>query len=282
MSSTLYSCKNSLSKDIGDGLAGTTTSAGTATTLVDASLMAKANDFITDNSWVFLTSEPAGSAAIYDERKVQSLDNTTGTLTCLAFAAAPGTGITYDLNRLFSPTQQNEALVYAAKSGYPWIHKPILDISLTVTANAPTKDISTIGFAQNQPTQVEYCELPSVTYPIWTIIRDWRVTTAGILYLPSSMPASTLRLTGMGYLDFLLTGAVSTAWTATIALDNPQTQILTAEAAIYLYNQMAGSYTTGGREYATERLAWWVNERNKRRLQFGMPVPAPRTHWGVG
>ncbi len=281
MSSTMLTCLIALSKDMGNYYAGTTTGAGSATTLVDATLMGKANDWITDNTFVILTAEPAGNANIYDERKVSSLDNTTGTLTTLTFAAAPGTGITYILNRLFSPSEQNQALVQAAKSAYPFLHKPILDATLTITANAPTKDISSLGLAQNQPTKIEYCTNTTVTYPNWITIRDWRVTTAGILYLPENMPACTLRITGMGYLDFLLTGSVSTAWTAAIAVDEPQLQILLAEAAIYLYKQMAGSYTAGGREYAIERTQYWLAERLKRINAYSMPLPPIRTVWGV-
>jgi hypothetical protein len=100
------------------------------------------------------------------------------------------------------------------------------------------------------------------------------------IYLKDDYAGKKLRIEGTGYLDFLASGVASTAWTATIALDEPQIKILSAEAAIYLYNQMAGNYTSGGRQYALERLQFWMSEANKRRLQYGMYLPKVRTNWG--
>ncbi len=280
MSTSLYNCESSLSKDIGDYWRGTATGAGSTTTIVDTALCAKANDWITDDAYDYC-EDMTGDTYNESERKISSLDNTTGTLTTLARAGAIGSGAIYRVHRLFNASDKRTALIHAAKTGFPHIHKPILDTTLTLTANAPTKDISTLGLAQNQPTWIEYCESPSATYPIWITIRDWTVTPAGILYLPENMPACTLRISGIGYLDFLKSSAVSTAWDSTIALDEPQIKILSAEAAIYLYNQMAGSWTAGGKRDATERLAYWMTERQKRVNQFGMPQPKPRTVWGV-
>jgi hypothetical protein len=281
MSTTMMNAYIAVAKDMGDLYQGTTTGAGTATTLVDAALMGKTNDWVADNVFAILTSEPAGAASIYDERKVSSLDVTTGTLTTLTFAAAPGTGITYNLSRWFTPTKYNEALSFATKTVFPWLHKPILDVSLTITANTPTKDISSLGLAQNQPTSVEFCTAPSVTYPIWTLLRDWECTSAGILYLPQNLPVATLRITGMGYLDFLKTGAVSTAWDSTIAVDEPQFKILSAEAAVYLYKQRVGDFTSGGSKDALERLNFWQSESQRRKATLGMTLPIVRTHWGI-
>ncbi len=130
MSTTLLNCMVALNKDIGDFWSSTTTGAGSDVTTVDTALMAKANDWITDETWIMLEEEPAGNAAIWDERKVSSLDNTTGTLTNLAFAAAPGTGIDYSLHRLFKPSDKRIALINAAKDIFPHCFKEIQDESL--------------------------------------------------------------------------------------------------------------------------------------------------------
>ena len=100
MTTALSAAYQELAAQMGDRWNGTTSGAGSSTTMVDAALMAKANDWIGDDAYVFLTEEPAGAAAIYDERKISSLSNTAGTLTTLAFAAAPGTGIDYEINRM--------------------------------------------------------------------------------------------------------------------------------------------------------------------------------------
>ena len=125
MSTTLLAAMQELSKQLNDSWQSTTTGAGSATTLVDSALLAKANDWITDDTWSFLTEEPASSAAIYDERKVSSLDNSSGTLTTLTFAAAPGTGIDYEVHRLFSPSEKRRALVAAARRIYPDVYNEI-------------------------------------------------------------------------------------------------------------------------------------------------------------
>jgi len=50
MSTTLLAAEQALSKEIGDYWSSTTTGAGSSTTLVDSALMAKANDWITDEA----------------------------------------------------------------------------------------------------------------------------------------------------------------------------------------------------------------------------------------
>ncbi len=130
MGTTLINAMTALSKYLGDYFKSTTTGAGTTTTLVDTALMAKQNDWVTQDCWVLLEEEPAGAANLYDERFVQSLDNTSGTLTTLAFDAAPGTGIDYSVHRLFSPSEKKRALVDVVKACFPNIYESIWDESL--------------------------------------------------------------------------------------------------------------------------------------------------------
>jgi hypothetical protein len=425
MSTTLYNAKIALSKDIGDWWSSTTTDAGAATSLVDTALLAKQADWVTDEAYVILTSEPAGAASIYDERKVSSLASST--LTTLAFAAAPGTGITYDLNRIFSPSDQRLALINASKAGFPYIHNKVRDethragnwlkdgsmeiwtstsaltnwtkSALTETQTSTTKlfihgnyscklstaagyigqsisdnddlkflrgkhvifkgrgwcdtasclrlaiydgttttyspydagtstwnDIASPWYieAYISPTATEVSfrvyfevltaiayvddlEVIGPTYPKIYIhelglandypvrvsyfpreneklepfpINDFEIDT-DYIYLQDDYAGCKLRIEGLGYLDFLASGVASTAWTATIAIDEPQVKILSAEAAIYLYNQQIGNYTSGGREYATERLQFWIAERQRRVYQYAMDRPKVRIKWGV-
>src|SRR3990167_10269023 len=119
MTTTLLAAEQALSKELVDYWSSTTTGAGSTTTLVDTALISRANDWIADETWAFLIEEPTGDAAIYDERKVSSLDNSTGTLTNLAFAGTPGSGIDYEIHRLFSPSDKRRALVAAARRIYP-------------------------------------------------------------------------------------------------------------------------------------------------------------------
>ncbi len=125
-STTLESAVVSVSKDIGDYWAGTTTSGGSSTTAVDTALKAKANDWITDEAYDRITS------GTYDEeeRKISSLDNTSGTLTVLAHGGTIATAVTYEIHRLFSASDKRTALVEGAKLAYPSLHKLIRDENL--------------------------------------------------------------------------------------------------------------------------------------------------------
>ena len=93
----------------------------------------------------------------------------------------------------------------------------------------------------------------------------------GWLYLGIDLRNYRLRIEGTGYLSFLKSGAESDAWDAEINLDDPQTRLLSAEAALILYQQMTGRYAAGDNKYALERLAYWVGQRAERRLKFAMP-----------
>ncbi len=118
MSTTMLNAEVELSRQLGDYWAGTTTSAGSSTTLVDTALMAKANDWASDEMYDFITS----ATCQFEERKVSALDNTTGTCTNLAHSGTgPGISATYRLHRLFKASDKNIALVYAARHGYPYI-----------------------------------------------------------------------------------------------------------------------------------------------------------------
>jgi hypothetical protein len=422
MSTSLINALGELSKQVSDYLSSTTTGAGSATTLVDASLMGRSNDFITDNTYVMLLEEPTSTAAIYDERKVTSLDNTTGTLTTLTFAQAPGTGIDYSLHRLFEPGEKSRALVYAAKKSYPYLHKQVRDVSkvsgnwlkdgsfeiwtsttvptywtattstctqtstvglfkhgsysaaLTVAAGTLEQSITNnddlkklagksvtftcqikssvvskvrisiydgttytyssyndqilgwtddgeplevtatiqdhpsavtftihataiattyvddarvicgdyrkvyigdLGLANNIPHQVLI--EPSNYYQgdDWILLHDIEYN-GGYMYLPPYVsPDLRLKIVGMGYLDFLASGVASTAWTATIDIDSPQTEILYAQAILYLYTMMAlPNFSTGDRTAFQEMMGFWKGELAERVQRFSIPMPA--------
>ena len=128
MSTTLLVAEQELSKQLGDYWSGTTTSAGTSTTVIDTALKAKANDWVeTGEAYDFITS----ATCQYEERLISSLDNTTGTLTVLAHTGTgPGSGATYEVHRLFSPSDKRIALIYAARHGFPNIFQEVWDESL--------------------------------------------------------------------------------------------------------------------------------------------------------
>jgi len=143
--------------------------------------------------------------------------------------------------------------------------------------------IGGIGLAQNKPHKVSYERTPYNQIEPWVIVRGIKVDKDGYLYLPSSVPMNRqMKIEGIGYLDFLLSGVSSTDWTATIELDSPQTEILIAEAALYLYTWMSQpNYETGSRKDYQQMIGYWKQEVEDRKNKFGMePTAGATVNWG--
>jgi len=432
MSTTLADARIALSQDIDDYWAGTTTSAGAAggTTVVDTALAAKANDWITDETTDLITS------GTYDEeeRKVSSLDNSTGTLTVLAHGGQIGSAVTYELHRLFSASQKKRAILAATKDVFPYVFQEIFDESFVsgnwlkdgsfehwTTSTDPTHwtdttltatETTTVGYykhglvsaklttaagtlaqsvsnenilqflrgktvvfsaqgwcdtasclrisvndgatqtyssyhagdsawtkenprndnfyveqaiaknatevtftvhhekaagtsyvddaraisgrhspiyigylwlAQNKPSQVF---IESTNYgqeEPWVRVRDYKVDTNGYLYIPTDYPVDRrVRIRGTGYLEFLSSGDASEDWSATVTLDEPQLQVLTAQAAAWLYGRVSmPNYETGARESFQEARSYWEREVMRRAGKYGMSTPSATVHYGV-
>jgi len=419
MTSTLISVQAELSRQLGDRWASTTTGAGTTATLVDSALKAKASDWVQDEAYVMLTEEPGSAAAIYDIRRATGLS--TDTLTVFDFSAAPGTGIDYELHRLFHPDDKNKALVYGARAAYPSIHEKIRDESFvagnwlkdgsleiwTSDSNPTYWTVDTSTIAKNSTLSLTkggiysaklttsagflyqdialwddlkqlagksvtftvqgHCDTASclriailydgstLTYSdyhdgdsAWTedgqplsvsiqidenptdiefriyhdvgagtsYVDDARVMGPdgarlyiGDLGLAQNMPHRVsveqgdynnrapfltldtveydpengyirtpnvsdlrLRIEGYGYLDFLASGVSSTAWTATININSPQTDILVAQAALYLYTWMSmPNFDSGTTERFQQGMGFWQGELQRRKNLFRMP-----------
>ena len=421
MSTTLANAEIALSKELGDYWAGTSTSAGAAggTTVIDTALKAKANDWVSEEAYDMITS------GTYDgeERKISSLDNTSGTLTVLAHTGQIASGITYRVHRLFSASDKRIALISAAKDAFPYIYNEIRDESLVLgnwlkdgsfevwtnattptywtvttctatktstaglvrhgtyscqlstlagtiahkitnftdlqflrgrsvtfsiqaysnTANAlrisvydgttttyssyhagdsawtednPSNDnmyvtqyidpnatevtvtvhyvnaaatcyvddarlisnphgriyIGNLGLAQNKPNEVLVERAYYSQDEPWITVRDWDVDSSGYLYIPTDYVSDRrLRIVGKGYLDFLASGASSTAWTATINIDDPQLKILSAQAALYLYTTMSlPNYESGTTKDYQAAMNYWVGKLAERQVKYGM------------
>lgn len=143
--------------------------------------------------------------------------------------------------------------------------------------------IGHLGLARNRPHQV-YIEPTNYSQEEgWIRVRDYKVDKDDYLYIPTTYPSDyRLRIRGIGYLDFLASGVSSTAWTATIDIDSPQLEILVAEAAIYLCNQMiVPNFTSGESERWIKALGYWQGEYRDRCNKFGMIPPSATVMWGI-
>lgn len=427
MTTTLSNAEIQLSKDINDYWSGTTTGAGSSTTIVDTALCAKANDWITDNAYDFVT-DMTGDTYNEQERKISSLDNTTGTLTVLAHGGALGVGASYRVHRLWSASDKRLALIQACKLVHPNVHVPVRSESLTLGNWLLNGDVETwtsssypdywrvSGVTATATTTAKLfmrgttsCKLDTATgylYQDWTNNDDlkllrgktvtfrarlWCDTTSalrlaiydgtdltysdyhagdstwdsyeeeykvtatipleatdvsfrvylasatatgyvddlivegleynrlyvgdlnldnnkpyrlwacpntlrepmiplhnihpdldnGFLYVYDNAQGYPLVLEGIGFLDFTKSGATSTAWDSTVTLNDPQLRILTAGAALWLYQQRVASYTGGEAKYAQDRVSYWKKELEDRTRRFGMTLPPVYVNWGI-
>ena len=123
--------RQELSKILSDYWDSTTTGAGDATSIIDTELIGKSNDWISTKQAEMFAIMTSGDRDD-EERKITSLANATGDLTTLAFTGTTGSGNTYEVHRLWSPSEKRRALVWAARNSYPHLHKRILDLNLTV------------------------------------------------------------------------------------------------------------------------------------------------------
>ena len=140
----------------------------------------------------------------------------------------------------------------------------------------PRLFIETLGLAQEQPVQIEIENYNYSTDEPWAQIFNSRIDTElGYIYIPSSVQRDRrLRIKGIGYLDFVdSSGDSATAWDSTININSPQTDILIAQAALYLYTIMSmPNFSRNTRQDFQEMMGFWDGELRRRIGKYGMEV----------
>jgi len=118
-------------------------------------------------------------------------------------------------------------------------------------------------------------------YEPWQQIQG-DIGSDGYFYSHHGATDYRLRIIGMGYLDFLLAGVSSTDWAATIALNSPQTDILIAEAIVYLYQtKIMPTGSAGDTKLYAQALSFWKDELTERKRKFAMVAPAKSIDYGI-
>lgn len=195
-----------------------------------------------------------------------------------------GTSFTEDNNRMYvqanidyNPTNITFGIHHQVAGGTSYA-----DDGRVISGYRDRIYIGNLSLAQNQPYQVFVEPRYYSHQEPWVEIHDWEVDEGGYLHLPTSVPNDyRLRIIGKQYLDFLASGTSSTAWTATINIDSPQTEILVAEAAVYLYTWMSmPNYESGTRQDYQGMIGFWKDEAKRRKSKFGMPSLSPTVSWG--
>jgi hypothetical protein len=119
-------------------------------------------------------------------------------------------------------------------------------------------------------------------YEPWVPVKGYTVDNAGYLYLPTDYPSNyRLRIRGIKFLDFLLSGVSSEEWTSSISLDQPQLDVLIGDAIVFLCTQMVSPVqSTGTIEQWGKNLAYWKQEAKERKNLYRMNFPPIAVHWG--
>jgi len=111
-------------------------------------------------------------------------------------------------------------------------------------------------------------DLDYSNYPM-TPLHDWDVTPDGRLFLNASYTAGyKLMVVGIKPLAFSGSGAAET-----VALDSPFDLVLSAQAALYLCQQRAGSAVSQNAERWQQQVQHWQQQLALRKAQYSMHPP---------
>ena len=176
----------------------------------------------------------------------------------------------------YNPTEITFGIHHAVADGTSYV-----DDARIIGPYQPRLYIDQLGLAQNQISEIAIEPSYYSKDEFWDSIHDWSINEDGYLYLASSIPRDyRLRIKGKQYLDFLSSGTSSESWSATINMNEPQTRILSAEAALYLYTWMSmPNYESGTREDYQNMMNFWDREATRRKGRFGMPSMPITISW---
>lgn len=146
--------------------------------------------------------------------------------------------------------------------------------------------IGDLGLVNNEPHQVlRERDYYSNAEP-WALIHGITYDrTNGYMYLPNYISSDyRLRILGVKYLDFADSGGTTgTDWDDdSVTINEPQTQIVVAQAAMYLCSQMVmPNWETGETNMWSVAYRHWERELAKRKAKFGMETPGATKDWGA-
>jgi hypothetical protein len=144
--------------------------------------------------------------------------------------------------------------------------------------------IGDLNLLNNAPYKISVSDFNYDTESSWMLLHNYNVDKKNgwIEFYEQPLFGQTLRIEGIQLLDFTLSGASSTAWTATINIDQPQLDILIAMAAYRLcMTRIMPTDTVGETKRWQDSAQYWMGEYQRRRSLFGMTSPGATVNWGV-
>ncbi len=168
-----------------------------------------------------------------------------------------------------SPSEVTFSVVHDVAAGTTYV-----DDLRVIGPNMDRVFIGDTNFAQERPHEVLAQRDARIYNEPWIRLRNWTIGSDDFLYLPQGFRDNQLRMIGIDYIDFLSSGASSTDWTSTIAVNQPQLDILIAQAAVYLFRTVS----MPGRDDAeiskfSGALSFWESELSARKRKHSMKAP---------
>ena len=238
MSTDFTTLRQLVYRGMGDYKAGTTSGAGSGSTLVDSKLADRPNDYYNDQ-FVLVT---AGTIA-NERRKIQDFIAASGVVTpYVNFSAASGSAVAYQIHR-YDPDEMDAFIKQACRQSYPPLHKHLLD--KTLVGNNP---LPNAHFEDGATTPTNWA-VSNVTCARTSSAENFRggsyssgVTRAsdGHLYISESQWPALLDLAG-----FNITWK---CWVKSTVASQVRLQIYTKDVAA-VEATSNGSYHTGGGEW---------------------------------
>lgn len=256
---TLKDARRELSKDVGDFFVSTAESGTTTLAITDARLSEEDNDdFVTKPSTVFVVGAQTGGPSTDEERRIADDGLSASVLTVRRAFSALASGVEYEVHRLFTGTEKNNAITKALDLVVPIVWKHI-QADITVVAEQHQYDISASNFYRNDPHQANILSEDDTEheYPVYSMeTRDG--TDIYFPFLPDA--GRVIRLRGIGV--------------AAIAdLDAGELSIVTARAGMYLASQAKKQGPQDRRDFFAQMEQDLTNDFAERVTRFMKPAP---------
>ncbi len=220
--------RDQLSRDMFDRFSSSTTAiSGTNLVLVDDRLSDEDDDiFVTRQATTWIEGGQVNGPTSDEERAIASKSGNTITVKRTMSVTLPSTAINYEVHRQFSAERKDEAISVALDLMVPRLWKELI-VDITTVTDQFDYDITAHGFHNNLlneafivgdgDTEVDFA------------LFAWEIRNQGTLHLLQRiLGGRTLRLRG-----------ITKPTLADVV--QPQLQILTSRAAIYLYEGLANT-----------------------------------------
>ncbi len=158
--STVAEAREQVSRYLGDWKSSTTTGAGTARSMIDSGLRIETEDsFLSSDSNRTLIFLPTGRDGLSSAETLLATGfrGATGTIAVTPSGAAIATSVGYEIHRLFSPADKDDAVTEAISKCWPVVFERVVQ-DFPWVVDQQDYDISAAGIFNNSPRQVHWVD----------------------------------------------------------------------------------------------------------------------------